>query len=236
MATQPGILEAGAAALGVPLDAAQLGLFGRYLAGLRDWNRRLNLTSAAALADAERTHFLDALALAPYLRELPVSAGLVDIGSGAGFPGIPLKLAMPGIELALVEATAKKVEFLRWLVGELSLTGVAVHGGRTEDLAHDPALRERFDAATARALGAFPTVLELTLPFLRVGGVLLAQRGNAGPAEASAVTGAAEALGGRLRAVESTGEGRYVVVVDKVSPTPERYPRRSGMPAKRPLR
>jgi len=236
MATAPGGLKEGAAALGVPLDAAQLRLFARYRASLENWNLRLNLTSAAALADIERSHFLDALTLVPYLRTLPAGARLVDIGSGAGFPGVPLKLALPGIELALVEATAKKAGFLRWLVNELGLSGVTVHNRRAEELAHDPELRERFDAATARALGALPTVLELTLPFLRVGGVLLAQRGTDGPAEASSVTAAAEVLGGQVRAVEKAGEPRWVVLVDKVSPIDLRYPRRSGMPVKYPLR
>ena len=232
-----GGLRSGAQALGVSLDDAQVEHFRRYAHGLAVWNARLNLTSARALADIERTHFLDSLTLAPLVtREVGGDARVVDVGAGAGFPGVALKLAMPSLRLTLIEATAKKAEFLRWLAGDLALDGVEVLTGRAEMLAHDAELREAFDVATARALGPLTVVLELTLPFVRAGGVLLAQRGSEGAAEAEAAGAAAEALGGAIREAHAIDGGeRCVVVVDKRTPTPERYPRRVGVPAKRPL-
>ena len=266
-------LRVGARALGVALDDAQIDRFSRYADGLGAWNERVNLTSAQALADITRTHFLDSLTLVPFVtRAAGDGARVVDVGSGAGFPGVALKVAMPSLRVTLVEATAKKAVFLRWLVDELALTGVEVRTGRAEELGHDVGLRESFDIATARALGPMTTMLELTLPFVRVGGVLLAQRGKEAGAEAGAAMTAAEALGASIRetqavhggpaqavadgpaqaieggpapavadgpaqAIEGGPDGgeRYVVVVAKTAPTPERYPRRTGVPAKRPL-
>ncbi|MDE2765866.1 MAG: 16S rRNA (guanine(527)-N(7))-methyltransferase RsmG, partial [Chloroflexota bacterium] len=159
-----------AAALGVPLEREVLQRFARYRELTAAANARFNLTSSVALADIERVHFLDALSLAPLLPRGTTS--LVDVGSGGGFPGLVLAAALPELRVTLVEASRKRAAFLRETAAALGVAA-RVEEGRAETLARAPELREASDAATARALGALPVVLELTLPFLRAGGVLL---------------------------------------------------------------
>ena len=236
------VLVAGAKQAGCELTDQQVELFGRYLAGLRSWSGRANLVSASALADAERVLFLDSLALVPLLRRKQVSAArLIDVGSGAGFPGLVLKLVLPELDVVLLEATRKKASFLTWMAGQLGLGGVQVRAERAEEAGRDPELRESFDVATARALGPLPVVLELALPFCRAGGTLIAPRGaSAAAADAESSASVAAALGGRIAGVErpaidGVAERTALVVVDKTGATPARFPRRTGVPAKRPL-
>jgi 16S rRNA (guanine527-N7)-methyltransferase len=191
--------------------------------------------------DTEVKHFLDSLTIAPVLRERGLdSARLVDVGSGAGFPGLPLKIALPGLRVALVEATGKKARFLEHVVATLGLTDVDVLSSRAELLAHDPSLRERFDVAVSRAVAELNALLELTLPFCRQGGVMVAQKKGDVAGELAAALRALDVLGGRLievREVTAQGlaDGRVLALVEKVAPTPDKYPRRPGMPQKRPL-
>ena len=235
-------LAAGAKQAGFELTEHQVELFDRYLAGLSAWSGRANLVSASALADAERVLFLDSLALVPVLRrEQPAAARLIDVGSGAGFPGLVLKLLLPELDVVLLEATRKKASFLTWMAEDLGLEGVQVRAERAEEAARDGALRDSFDVATARALGPLPVVLEIALPFCKTGGTLIAPRGaSVAAAEAAACASAAAALGGRSAgverpAVEGVAERTAIVVVEKTSATPPRFPRRTGIPAKRPL-
>ena len=235
------VLEGGSRALGLELAAAQLAQFSRYRAGLAAWNQRVNLTSANALAEAARVLFLDSLSLVPVIRrEQPSPARLVDVGAGGGFPGVVLKIAMPDTAVVLVEATRKKAAFLSWVVDDLGLEGVEVVAARAEDAARASGLRGAFDVATARALGPLPVVLELTLPFCRLGGLVVAPRGISADADAEGARGAARLLGGRVHDVEAPDalderNSTRIVVVDKVAPTPDKYPRRVGMPRKNPL-
>ena len=235
-------LRSGAAALGIDLDADRLSRFQAYFEGLVSWNRRTNLTRIVERDQVQVLHFLDSLTVALALPGSVLETGRVlDVGTGAGFPGVPLKIAFPAIRLGLLESASKKIGFLEWLVERLGLSGVVeVHAGRAETLGRQPDLRGRFDAVFARAVGPMPVVAELTLPFLRVGGLLVAQRrGNlARQVEDAAV--AIAALGGgaaRVRNIELPGlsDGRALVVVEKLTPTPDRYPRRPGAPSKRPL-
>ena len=233
-------LAEGADALGIVLSDLQLGQFQTYLDGLAEWNKRTNLTSPNALADAERVHLLDSLMLAPMIRrEGSGFERLVDVGSGAGFPGLALKVAMPELEVVLVEATQKKAEFLNWMAARLGLGDVEVLAERAEAVARRNKYREAFDLATARAIGPLTLVLELTLPLCRIGGVLLAQRGGDSEAEASRAMQAASALGGGEPCVEPLAPGSGVrgsiTIVRKIAKTAERFPRRDGIPAKRPL-
>lgn len=235
-------LQEGALQLGVPLTAGQRDVFCLYWRLLAEWNRRVNLTSAQALEEAERVHFLDsltvALALPPSVRE---GEGLVDVGSGAGFPGLPLAIAFPALRVALVESVGKKVAFLRACVEALGLGArVEVLHGRAEDLAHAPALREAFAAGVARALGPLAVSLELVLPFVRVGGRAIFPKKGGFTQEVERAIPAAEALGGGIPQVKwidpsLLGPGRALVVVPKEHPTPLKYPRRAGIPVKRPL-
>jgi len=214
------LAEAGADALHRPELA-------RYGGLVLDRNRSLNLT-AARTPEAFAGQILDALTLLPY-----AASPLIDVGSGAGLPGIVLAIA-GGCEVTLVDATAKKVAFLADALRALDLPGRAL-AGRAEELARDPELRERFACATARAVGPAPTVLELTLPFLCVGGRALLQRGAWEPHESDACADAALVLGGRMSEEITLGDRRRIVVVDKVAPTVARFPRRAGVPARRPL-
>jgi 16S rRNA (guanine527-N7)-methyltransferase len=229
------------ATLGVELSSNQVDQFQQYKLGLEAWNQRVNLTSQKALEKIEQVHFLDSLSLVPVLRHwAPDAQRLVDVGAGAGFPGVPIKLALPHLQLVLVEATQKKADFLVWLVGELGLDEVEVVVQRVEGTARLPQYRESFDVVTARALGPLPVALELTLPLGKVGGVVvIPQRGEVA-SEVGRSTLVLDELGGGLTAVEPLSTDglpldSVAVVVKKERPTPERYPRRVGVPSKRPL-
>jgi 16S rRNA (guanine527-N7)-methyltransferase len=239
-------LAAGAAALGLPLSAAQRAAFVRYRERLLAWNRRVNLTAIVEPAEVETRHFLDSLTCAaPLLARWGEAARVpplrcVDVGSGGGFPGVPLKLMLPQLHLTLLESTAKKVEFLTYLVADLALEDVDVDCARAETQAQSPAHRESYDVTFARALAPLPTLLELTLPFLRLGGVLVAPRKGQIAADIASAAGAINILGGGPPScvpvtVPPLADGRVLVVVDKAGPTPPGYPRRAGIPAKRPL-
>ena len=237
-------LQDGASALGLRLTQDQKAAFTLYYEELVAWNQKFNLTAITDYEQVQIRHFLDSLSclLAHETRQAlgRRDARMIDVGSGAGFPGIPLKLVFTGAQLTLLEATGKKVAFLESLVQRLDLQTVSTIKGRAEDLGHDPAHRERYDLALARAVAEMPVVAEYTLPFCKVGGWVIAQKGEAGAAEAWSAEQAIGLLGGELRRivhVELPGlpEDRSLVVIEKVSPTPEAYPRRPGIPAKRPL-
>jgi len=227
--------------MGIPLTQRQLDAFRRYLAGLTEWNQRFNLTSPNALADAQRVHFLDSLVVVPVVkRDQPKGSSLIDVGSGAGFPGLVVKLVMPELRVVLLEATRKKAEFLRWMANDLGLVGVEVVAERAEEAGRHADLRESFDVVTARAVGPLPVVLEFGLPLCKVGGSLIASRGGEGLHQAQEAFGVAAKLGGTMKGaervdVEGVAERTVLVVVDKTAPTPGEYPRRTGIPSKRPL-
>ena len=234
-------LIAGAARLGLRLDEAQLAQFRRYYRDLVDWNSRINLTSVSGCRNVQSRHFLDSLSVLQAIPEDSLDGGaLADAGSGAGFPGLPLKIACPGLRVSLVESIGKKAAFLRHATCSLGLEDVDVLAERAETLAHRPHLREAFDVVTARAVAEMDTLAELALPLCRVGGRVIAQKKRDVGEELSRAEHAIEVLGGRLEAVvdvdlDELDEPRCLVVLAKVSPTPPAYPRRPGMPAKRPL-
>lgn len=236
------LLTQGAAELGLALNPAQQAQFALYYRELADWNQRMNLTSVIDYAEVQVKHFLDSLTLLPALGG-PPPAGLrvVDVGAGAGFPGLPLKLAFPQLRLDLIEATAKKARFLAHLTALLELSDVAVHSGRAEELAHIPELRAAFDLALARGVAKMPTLLEYTLPFIRRGGRVAAWKHGGIAAELAAAENALRILGGQAGPVypvtlPGLTDDRIIVTAVKIKPTPGAYPRRPGMPAKQPLR
>ena len=216
-------------------------LFSRYYRELVEWNRAVNLTAITEPDEAAARHFLDSLSVARVISAETLAGGsLLDVGSGAGFPGLPLKLAWPGLSVTLVESVGKKAAFLRHVVDVLGLGGVQVEAGRAETLAHDTRLRESFDVVTARAVAHMAALAELTLPFCKTGGVVVAQKKAGIDDELREAERAIAALGGALERIElvddvEPGAPRWLVVVRKTAPSPERYPRRPGIPAKRPL-
>lgn len=237
-------LKEGARALGLPLTDRQLAAFQLYYEELVAWNQKFNLTAITDYEQVQIRHFLDSLSClqAEEVRRVlsRPTARLIDVGTGAGFPGIPLKLACPGPRLTLLEATGKKVTFLKQMIQRLGLQQVTAIHARAEELGHDPAHREGYDLALARAVAELPVVVEYTLPFCKVGGWAIAQKGEAGAAEAWSADWAIKLLGGELHRVvpvELPGlpEDRSLIIIKKVSPTPPKYPRRPGIPGKRPL-
>ncbi|MBI4339060.1 MAG: 16S rRNA (guanine(527)-N(7))-methyltransferase RsmG [Chloroflexi bacterium] len=234
-------LKAGLRLLALELSPGQERQFTLYRELLLEGNQRANLTAITDPQEVETLHFLDSLTVALAMpRPVPSGYTIADIGAGAGFPGLPLKIALPQIELALVEATVKKTAFLRHVVERLGLTGVTVLTGRAEEMARRPELREAFEMATARAVAELRTLMELALPFCKVGGRAVLLKKGALDDEVGAAATALQEMGGRLAQIqpvpsEVLGGSRALVVVEKVSPTPDRYPRRSGVPARRPM-
>jgi len=239
------ILVRGARQLGVELDARQLDLFERYYRLLKSASARISLTSVTGYEAVQQRHFLESLALLPALRQVGLLASdgrerVLDLGTGAGLPGLPLKIAAPDLRLTLLEATARKAAFLREAAGELALEQVEVLTGRAEELSREGGRREAYDLVVARAVAPLPTLLELALPFLRIGGVLAAPKGSGAPQEVTQSERALGLLGGELISVAplvvpDAQRRPRLVLVRKVAPTPEAYPRRPGIPGKRPL-
>ena len=222
---------------GISLNSAQLDKFRLYHRELVRWNSMMNLTTVTVWDDVVETHFLDSLSVAGALpSETRAARNFIDIGAGAGFPGIPMKIAFPGMSGMLVDATARKVEFLRKLVAGLELTDTEVRHSRAETLAHSGCVREGSDLVFARAVAAMPALAELTLPFCRVGGVAALHKTKAAADEIAAAQRAIETMGGAIRDIVSAGgDNKVLVIIDKEHGTPAKYPRRPGIPAKRPL-
>lgn len=213
----------------------------RYAAMIRAERERSALVSRRSMDAIERRHFAESLALLRALeeRELLLSPAL-DIGSGAGFPGLPIKIARPDLRLTLLESNEKKAAFMERVIAELSLAGVGVVGARAEEAGRLPEHRAAYALVLARAVAPLRVLAELALPFLAIGGVLAAPKGSAAPREVREAQAALEELGGaveetaRLKA-PTQGRAPTLLIVRKTGETPERYPRRPGIPRKRPL-
>ncbi len=225
--------------LGLHLSPSQVNALSLYERELADWNARFNLTAIRDPKEIHIKHFLDSLTCTMAISEGNVGR-LIDVGTGAGFPGIPLKIIYPKMQLTLVDSVGKKTEFCRHVVKILDLRTVEVVQERAENLGHNSAYREGYDWAVARAVAILPVLAEYLLPLVRVGGSMLAMKGESAPAESHAAERACKMLGGHLRqlipvTLPGVAEERYLVVIDKVAATPEGYPRKVGLPAKRPL-
>lgn len=226
--------------LGLTLTPTQTRAFEVYADELMAWNAHTNLTAITDPDAIAIRHFADSLSCLLVMKPRAAGLRVVDVGSGAGFPGLPLKIVVPGLGLTLIEATHKKAEFLAYIVSRLKLEGVVVLAERAEDVGQMPDHRERYDWVLARAVAGMRTLAEYLLPLAAVGGHCLAQKGESAPQEVSEAQHAIHLLGGRvaqLKAVElpMIAETRFLVDIAKVAATPPKYPRRAGMPAKRPL-
>jgi 16S rRNA (guanine527-N7)-methyltransferase len=229
-----------ASVYGINLSATQLEQFGRYLDLLSDWSQRVNLVANADPDVVARRHVLESIALGAALREREIlrpDMRVLDIGAGAGFPGLVLKIVWPSIALTLIEATAKKTAFLSAVTDALELDNNAVVTGRAESLGHDVTLRGTFDLVVARAVASLPVLLELALPFARVGGRVASPKGSRANHEIAAASNALSVLGGKLFSMplRISGPPQTLVVVAKQRETPPEYPRRPGVPTKSPL-
>jgi 16S rRNA (guanine527-N7)-methyltransferase len=237
------ILARGANQVGIPLTAQQLEQFEALAAELARANHEMNLTRVVDVEGVQSRHFLDSLSCAiPVLTELlaEVEWTCIDVGSGAGFPGLPLAIAFPSLRVTLVEATAKKARFLERVVDLLRLSRVTTVNARAEEAARDPAHRDTYDLAVARALAPLPVALELCLPFVRPAGRLVLPRGTDLPDQLDEGVAAARELGAELLPIHRVElldlpPHRTLVVAEKRLPTAQRYPRRVGVAAKRPL-
>jgi len=227
------------ALIGLQLNRAQLAALDTYERELLSWNARFNLTAIDDPKKIRTKHFLDSLTCLLAMRNAPMER-VIDIGTGAGFPGIPLKIICPNMRLTLVESVGKKAAFCQHIVEILRLRDVEVLPERAEAVGSSDAHRERYDWALARAVATMSTLVEYLLPLVRVGGRALAMKGEGGPAEAQAAEGAMRLLGGHLQqllpvTLPGVEDQRYLIIVEKLAATPDRYPRRTGLPTKKPL-
>ncbi len=230
-------LIAGAGQLGISLTQHQVHQFQTYYEELVAWNRRANLTAITGYEEVQVLHFLDSLSV--LLVQPALRGPVIDVGAGAGFPGLPLKIACPDLRVTLLDSVGKKAAYLMHMVEVLGLEGVDVVTQRAEVAGRDPSLRETFACVLARGLAPMPTLLELTLPFCSMGGILISHKGGAAATEMARSERALALLGGRWRELVPVPlEGmnaRALVVVEKVAPTAAGYPRRVGVPTRRPL-
>jgi 16S rRNA (guanine527-N7)-methyltransferase len=234
------LLLKGAKELGVELTAAQLKQFSIYKSNLLETNSKFNLTSIITDKGIQIKHFVDSISPLPVFSQY-ASPKVLDVGSGAGFPGLPLRIACPDIKLTLLESSAKKSGFLREVCSKLDFTDVEVVNTRAEEAGHNTVHREAYDVVLARAVSRLDILSEFTLPFCRLGGVFIALKKGDLSEELAQAEAAIENLGGSLKEVleiklSGLKDNRKLVIIEKTSATPLRYPRRPGLPLKRPLK
>ncbi len=226
--------------LGLQLNREQIRAFNQYEIELTDWNSRFNLTAIRDSEGIQTKHFLDSLTCLLAVEAANPPRSLIDIGTGAGFPGIPLKLLWPHLQLTLVESIQKKAGFCEHVVETLQLKQVEVLAERAEEIGQQERHREAYDVAVARAVAGMPTLVEYLLPLVRIGGRVIMQKGESAHAEVQASEKVIQMLGGRIRVIipvvlPGVVEERFLVVLEKLARTPHAYPRRTGLPAKQPL-
>lgn len=221
------------------ITGRQVACFTTFEKQLLEWNQKFNLTAIRDVESIRTKHFLDSLSCVLAWKGTPPNH-LIDVGTGAGFPGIPLKIIYPNMKLTLVESVGKKVSFCRHIVDALSLENVDVIQARAEDIGQEARHREKYDWAVARAVANLNVLSEYLIPLIKLGGTVLAQKGESGPAEAQSAEQAMNVLGGKLRQLIPVNlpgvvDDRYLILIDKVAATPPKYPRKPGIPAKQPL-
>ena len=213
--------------------------FERYFELLVEWNEKINLTAITEKEEVYLKHFYDSIA--PILQGLIENQEikLLDIGAGAGFPSLPMKILYPQLDVTIIDSLNKRINFLQLLAEELDLEGVHFYHGRAADFAQDKNFRAQFDIVTARAVARMQVLSELTIPYLKVGGKLLALKASNAPEELTEAKNALNLLFSKIEDNISytlpNGDPRYITIVEKKKETPNKYPRKAGMPNKRPL-
>ena len=225
--------------LGFPLTDRQKEQYERYFELLVEWNEKINLTAITEKDEVYLKHFYDSIApiLQGLIENQPIR--LLDIGAGAGFPSLPMKILFPELDVTIIDSLNKRINFLHLLAEELGLSGVHFYHGRAEDFAQDKAFRAQFDIVTARAVARMQVLSELTIPYLKVGGRLFALKASNAPEELEEAKNALNLLFSKvednLQYELPNGDPRYITLVEKKKETPNKYPRKAGMPNKRPL-
>lgn len=223
----------------IPFSSEQQEQFVTYYKMLLEKNKVMNLTAITEFDEVLDKHFLDSIALARYV-DLTTSISLIDLGTGAGFPGMPLKIMFPNLKVTLADSLNKRIVFLDEVIGELGLTDIQTVHARAEDLAHNSDYRERYDYCVSRAVANLSSLSEYCLPFVRIGGTFISYKSGEIEEELAAAKKAIFLLGGQFDQVipfqlEGTDLGRSFVLINKDKKTAKTYPRKSGMPTKKPL-
>ena len=231
------ILVKGVSEYGLTLESSQVDAFMKYMDVLKDWNKKINLTAIEDDIDIIIKHFLDSLSIMPYLEGDDKS--LIDVGTGAGFPGIPVKICKGKLGVTLLDSLDKRIKFLKKVVNKLGLTGINAVHGRAEDFGKNLQYREKFDYAVARAVASLPVLLEYCLPFVKTGGLFIAMKGS-NIEEVDISSKALNILGGEIEniytiTIPSSDIKRNIITVRKLRQTPTKYPRKAGKPSKVPL-
>jgi len=231
------LLKEGAREMGIKMETVQAEKLLLYMELLLEWNERINLTAIENERDIVIKHFLDSIAILPYINKRVES--LIDIGTGAGFPGIPIKVMNPSLNITLLDSLEKRTRFLGEIIASLELKGIEVVHGRAEDMGAKGGLREMFDCATARAVAALPVLLEYCLPFVKNEGVFIAMKGSSTEEIKDSVS-ALDILGGKIECVNEltlpfSDFRRNIIIVKKFRQTPTKYPRKAGKPSRNPL-